>query len=109
MTHANPRQFTWNLVTKNLEPHAFLEKKLHQKITKLERHLKHFPPDTVHLHVGPERHPPKEQSHAALTLRLPSNILRGERAAPDAIKAFDDAVKAGAVALHFRVLAWLAT
>jgi len=84
----------WNLVTKNLHGHGLLRKKLRQKITKLEKHLKHFPPDAVHLHIALERNPKKEHYTAGLTLRVPSNILRGEKSSPDVIKAFDDAVKA---------------
>ncbi|HEY9173074.1 MAG TPA: HPF/RaiA family ribosome-associated protein [Verrucomicrobiae bacterium] len=87
----NPK---WNLVTRNLHGHELLRKKLRQKITKLEKHLKHFPPDAVHLHIALERHPRKEHHIAALTLRVPSNILRSEKSSPDVIKAFDDAVKA---------------
>jgi len=88
------RTIPWNLVTKNLHGYELLYKKLHQKITKLERHLKHFPPDTVHLHITLERHPLKAQHTAALTLRLPSNILRSEKSSPDVIQALDLAVKA---------------
>ena len=84
----------WNLVTKHLHGHELLRKKLRKKISKLERHLQHFPPDTVHLHIALERHPKKERYTAALTLRVPSNILRGEKSGPDVIKAFDDTVKA---------------
>jgi ribosomal subunit interface protein len=83
----------WNLVTKHLHGHELLRKKLRQKIAKLEKHLQHFPPDTVHLHVALERNPKKEFYTAALTLRVPSNILRSEKSSPDLIKAFDDAVK----------------
>src|SRR5207244_1702283 len=68
--------------------------KLREKIAKFEKHLKHFRPDTVHLQVALERHPQKVLHTAALTLRLPSNILRSEKFAPDVIKTFDDAVKA---------------
>jgi ribosomal subunit interface protein len=84
----------WNLVTKHLHGHELLRKKLRQKITKLEKHLKHFPPDAVHLHIALERHPTKEYHTAALTLRVPSNILRSEKSSSDVIKAIDDAVKA---------------
>jgi ribosomal subunit interface protein len=84
----------WNLVTRNLHGHELLRKKIHQKITKLEKHLRRFPPDTVHLHIALERHPKKPLHTAALTLRLPSNILRAEKSAPDVIQAFDDAHKA---------------
>ena len=84
----------WNLVAKNLHGHELLRKKLREKIAKFEKHLKHFRPDTVHLQVALERHPQKVLHTAALTLRLPSNILRSEKFAPDVIKTFDDAVKA---------------
>lgn len=84
----------WNIVTKNLHGHALLRKKVFQKISKLARHLRHFPPDTVHLLIGLERHPRREYYTAALTLRVPSNILRSEKSGPDLIRAFDQAVKA---------------
>jgi ribosomal subunit interface protein len=87
-------KLTWNVVTKNLHGHELLCKKLNEKIAKLEKHLKHFPPDTVHLHITLERHPRKEEYTAALTLRVPSNILQSTKSADDVIKAFDDAVKA---------------
>src|SRR5882762_5849957 len=84
----------WNLITKNLHGHELLRKKLRQKISKLERHLKHFPPGTVHLHIALERNPKEENYAAALNLRVPSNILRSEKSARDVVKAFDNAVKA---------------
>jgi ribosomal subunit interface protein len=74
--------------------HGQLQKKLRQKISKLEKHLKNFPPDEMHLHIALGRHPKKERFSAALTLRLPSNILRAEKSGPDIIKAFDQVVKA---------------
>src|SRR2546425_10332233 len=94
MTNPQPVSLPWNLVTKNLHGHELLRKKLHEKITKLEKHLNHFPPGTVHLQIVLERHPRKPLHTAALTLRVPSNILHSEKSAPDVIKAFDDAIKA---------------
>jgi len=67
-----------------------LRKKLREKITKLEKHLKHFPKNTVHLQIVLERHPRKPLHIAALTLRVPSNILHSEKSARDVIKAFDE-------------------
>jgi ribosomal subunit interface protein len=87
-------KIAWNIVTRNLHGHEPLRKKLNEKIAKLEKHLKHFPPDTVHLHITLERHPRKEEYTAALMLRVPSNILQSTKSADDVIKAFDDAVKA---------------
>jgi ribosome-associated translation inhibitor RaiA len=84
----------WNLVTKGMRPHAQLQSKLEQKVAKLEAHLAHFPPDAVHLQVSLERHPKREWFTAALTLRLPSNVLESKKAAPDPLPAFDHAVKA---------------
>jgi ribosomal subunit interface protein len=84
----------WNIITKNMRAHDQLHNKLEQKIGKLATHLEHFPDDTVQLHVMLERHPKKTCFDAALTLRLPSNILRAEKSAPDPVPAFDLAIKA---------------
>jgi ribosomal subunit interface protein len=85
--------FSWNIVAKNVELHEPLQKKFRQKIAKLELHLQHFPQEAVYLQVVLHRHPKKEIYTAALNLRLPSNILRSEKSAPDAVPAFDQAVK----------------
>ncbi|PWU19667.1 MAG: hypothetical protein C5B50_06035 [Verrucomicrobia bacterium] len=84
----------WSLLAKGMRPHAQLHAKLQQKISKLEVHLEHFPPDATHLQVALQRHPKKPIFIAALTLRLPSNILRAEKSGPDPIPAFDQAIKA---------------
>ena len=83
----------WTLVTKRLRPHEQLRNKLQQKIRKLEAHLEHFPGDAVQLQVSLERHPKKPLFTAALTLRLPSNILRAEKSGTDPVPAFDLAVR----------------
>jgi ribosome-associated translation inhibitor RaiA len=84
----------WSLIAKGMRPHAQLHAKLQQKISKLEVHLEHFPSDATHLQVSLQRHPKKPIFIAALTLRLPSNILRAEKNGPDPIPAFDQAIKA---------------
>jgi ribosome-associated translation inhibitor RaiA len=84
----------WDLVTKGMRPHAQLQSKLEQKITKLETHLEHFPPDAVHLQVNLERHPKKEWFATALTLHLPSNTLESKKAGADPVPVFDQAIKA---------------
>ncbi len=84
---------TWNLVTKNFRAHEQLQSKLRQKLTKLERHLQRFPRDAVHLQVALEKHPQKNLFTAALVLRVPSNILRSEKRAPDPVPALDLATK----------------
>jgi ribosomal subunit interface protein len=71
-----------------------LRKKIHEKISKLGKHLEHFPSDTVHLHIALGRNPKKPLYTAALTLRVPSNILRSEKSSPDLIKALNEAVTA---------------
>ncbi len=85
---------TWSLVTKHIRPHGQLHNKLQRKIAKLEAHLEHFPQDAVHLQVNLSRHPRKLWFTAALTLRLPSNILRAQKSGEDPVPAFDQAVKA---------------
>src|SRR6516162_7129819 len=84
----------WKLITKGMRPHGQMRQKLQQKIRKLETHLEHFSSDATHLQVNIERHPKKVFFVAGLTLRLPSNILRAEKAGPDPVPAFDQAIKA---------------
>jgi ribosome-associated translation inhibitor RaiA len=84
----------WNLITKGMRPHGQLQTKLQAIVGKLESHLVHFPPDAVHLQVNLERHSKKPLFAAALTLRLPSNILQSQKTAPDPVPALDKAIKA---------------
>jgi ribosome-associated translation inhibitor RaiA len=84
----------WNLVTKAMRPHAQLRQKLDEKISKLETHLAHFPPDAVKLRVNLQHHRKKMGFSAGLTLHLPSNVLAAEKFGPDPIPAFDQAMKA---------------
>ncbi len=69
-------------------------KKLRQKIGKLEKHLKHFPPDAVHLQIVLEKHPKKTLHTVGVALRVPSNVLHAEKSAPGLIEAFDEAIRA---------------
>jgi ribosome-associated translation inhibitor RaiA len=87
-------RLNWNLVTTGMRPHAQIRNKLQQKVEKLETHLEHFPPDAVHLLVHLRRQPRRVEFVAALTLRLPSNILHAEKTGPDPVPAFDQAIKA---------------
>ena len=87
-------KLTWNLVTKGMRAHDQLQTKLGQKIKKLETHLEHFPPDAVHLQVNLEKSSKRDWFLAALTLRLPSNILRAQKSNADPIPALDQAIKA---------------
>lgn len=93
VTEAN-NKLQWNIVCKNFEVNDYLQKKIRQKISKLERHLKHFPPETVHLHIRLERNPKNEQYTAALTLRVPSNIIHSEKSGKDVVKVFNQSVDA---------------
>src|SRR5213075_1018310 len=85
--------FSWNVVKKNFHAHEQLRRKLRSKLTKLERHLQRFPHDAVHLQVVLERHPKNDLFSAALSLRIPSTLLRSEKQAPDPIPALDCAIK----------------
>ena len=85
---------SWNVVAKNIHPHDQLQQRLREKVSKLERFLQHFPPDAVHLQVGLTRQARNGRFVVALTLRVPSNILRSEKTAVDPIPALDQAVKA---------------
>jgi RNA polymerase sigma factor (sigma-70 family) len=88
-------KLAWSLVSKHLRPHAQLQEKIREKISKLEQHLQHFPTDAVHLLVNLEHHVKRDVFTAALTLRLPSNIIRSEKESKgDPVPAFDKAVRA---------------
>jgi ribosomal subunit interface protein len=84
----------WTLVTRRMRPHGQLQRKLQEKINKLETHLVHFPEDAVHLQVNLEQNSKRALFSAALILRLPSNTLRATKQALDPVTAFDHAVKA---------------
>jgi ribosomal subunit interface protein len=85
----------WKLVSKHVHPHAQLQSIIRRKIAKIESHLQHFPPDTVHLLVSMERHVKRDAYEVEITLRLPSNILHSHKEAKgDPIKAFDNAIRA---------------
>ncbi|MCL5096560.1 MAG: HPF/RaiA family ribosome-associated protein [Candidatus Omnitrophica bacterium] len=86
--------FSWHLVTRHIQPHAQLQERLRRKIAVLEKHLQRFPPEAVHLQIYLERNHNLPLFTAALTLRLPSNILRSEKTTVDPVSAFDHAVKA---------------
>ncbi len=90
----HPMKLKWSLTAKGMRPHGQLRQKFEQKIEKLESHLEHFPTDAVFLEVHLEKHPRKPLFGAGLTLRLPSNQLRAEKAGPDPVPAFDHAIRA---------------
>ena len=87
-------KLTWNLVTKGMRAHDQLQAKLGQKVRKLETYLEHFPADAVHLQISLEKSSKRDWFVAALTLRLPSNILRAQKSNADPIPALDQAIKA---------------
>lgn len=84
----------WNLVTRNLHGHPLLRKRIRQKIAKFERHLVHYPLESLHLQITLERHPTKLLHTASLTLSVPSQVLHSQKTERDLIKAFDESAKA---------------
>ena len=84
--------FRWNIVTKEVHGHPQLRKRLRRGIARLERHLQSFPPDAVHLQIRLDGETQPNRITAALTLRLPSNILHAEKAHADAARAVEEAV-----------------
>jgi RNA polymerase sigma factor (sigma-70 family) len=85
--------FSWNIVTKGFHAHQQVHEKLRSALSKLERHLEHFPSDAVHLQVVLEKHPRKPQFTAGLVLRVPSNILRSAQDGSDPVSALSSAVR----------------
>src|SRR5690349_20859142 len=83
----------WNIITRNIHADEQVRKEVRQKLAGLEKHLEVFPPTNLHLQVLLEKHPKKPLHTVELTLRLPANILRSKRSAPDLMTAFDDALQ----------------
>jgi ribosomal subunit interface protein len=84
----------WNIVGNNVQVDEPLQRKLWQKITRLEKHLKGFPAEKVHLQLLLEKPPRKALHRVTLTLQLPADILRAEKSAPELLKGFDEALEA---------------
>ncbi|MBX6376890.1 MAG: sigma-70 family RNA polymerase sigma factor [Acetobacteraceae bacterium] len=91
-TPGTAEHFRWNIVTKEVHGHPQLRKRLRRGIARLERHLQTFPPDAVHLQIRLDGEAQPNRILAALTLRLPSNILHAEKAHADAARAVEEAV-----------------
>jgi ribosomal subunit interface protein len=85
-------EIPWNFITQNIQHDEFIEKKIHEKVAKIARHLGGFPKDSVHLHVALERSAKQDCFTARLTLRVPSNILHSEKTTDDLIKALNLAI-----------------
>jgi len=85
--------FSWNIVRKGFNAHGQVQEKVRSALSKLERHLEHFPSDAVHLQVVLEKHARKPEFTAGLVLRVPSNILRSAQAGPDPASALSGAFK----------------
>jgi RNA polymerase sigma factor (sigma-70 family) len=84
---AETTYFPWNIVLKGAELTAATQQQLRRKLSPLARLLQGFPPDAVHLQIVVERllRPPRYR--AALTLRVPSHIVHGEKTAPNLFSA----------------------
>ncbi len=89
-----PMIVTWNIVSRNIGLSAELREQLRRKLAALEADLQSFPPEKIHLQIMLERQARNARSTVALTLRLPANIIRVEKSAAEAGKAFDGALKA---------------
>ncbi|MCX8071706.1 MAG: HPF/RaiA family ribosome-associated protein [Candidatus Binatia bacterium] len=86
--------FTWNLVTREMHGHPLLRKQLTRRLQSLEKHLRDYPPDGVHLHILLEKNPHRTLYNTALTLRLPKHILHTEKSAREPILSLDKAFDA---------------
>jgi len=86
-------QIVWNIITRNIQPDEQTRLEIRQKLSRLEEHLKAFPADMLHLQILLEKHPKRPLHTAELTIRLPANILRVKKSAPDLMTAFDDALQ----------------
>jgi ribosomal subunit interface protein len=85
--------FTCNVVAKNVSPGVTINHKINQKVQKLERHLIHYPPESVHLQVVLEKNERKSLHTVTLTLRVPSRILHCHKSYENLERALDESMK----------------
>jgi ribosomal subunit interface protein len=85
---------SWNIATKEISLGITLQNRVRRVIAKLEKHLKSFPPDAVHLQIMIEKHKGKGLFTTALTLYLPPGVLRTEKTSKDALESVNGAVHA---------------
>lgn len=86
-----PLHVEWDI--KNLVLNEFVERKINEKIAKLEEHLKHFPKDACRIHIQLEHNARKPLSTAALTLNIPSHTLRSTKSAKTVVTALEASSK----------------
>jgi ribosome-associated translation inhibitor RaiA len=84
----------WNVVVANFRATQSLLMSMREQITQLEQYLEDLPPDSLHLLVELTRDLKTDTYTAALSLRLPGNILSSAQAAKDVKQAFDGSLKA---------------
>lgn len=84
---AETTYFPWNIVLKDAELTAAAQQQLRRKLSPLARLLQGFLPDAVHLQTVVERLLRPPRFRVALTLRVPSHIVHGEKTTPDLFSA----------------------
>jgi ribosome-associated translation inhibitor RaiA len=79
---------------KHVESHKPVEVEVERHVAKLQKLLKTYSPDLVQLHGGFSKNPRTEEFSCALTLSLPSGVLRATGIGPvvrtSCKKAFSD-------------------
>jgi ribosomal subunit interface protein len=85
---------SWNIVNRNVCPGLAVKEKLTRKITRLAKHLVHFPAESLHLQVVLEKVEKKHNFTVRMALRLPSNILHAEKSHEHLLGAIDSAAAA---------------
>ena len=68
---------------KHMELRQEVEAEVHRHVPKLEKLLKRYAPDLVHLHGSFEKHPRNIQYSFSLNLSLPTGTLHATGEAPD--------------------------
>jgi ribosomal subunit interface protein len=91
---AGRNAISWNIVNRNISPGLTAKEKLTRKITRMAKHLVHFPPQSLHLQVVLEKLEKKHSFTVRMTLRLPSNILHAEKSHEHLLSAIDSTAAA---------------
>ncbi len=82
-----------SVVHKALPPDPPLRRRIDRKLATLERRLRTYAPDSLHVQLRLERHPRKGITTAGITLHMPRARIHAEESRVDAVGALDGAVR----------------
>ena len=75
------------LAFSHMEDNSIIRDHFEERASKLQKYIKRFKDDLVHLHGSLDKNPHKEEFYASLSLYLPTATLHCREAAEDSMSA----------------------